>query len=220
MAHVTDPLRVWECDLPAFRCGKANDGGYVLFDAVQPDVFLSGGINGDNSFERHALDYYPDLFCSAYDPSGRDGEGHERYAFNARKVPDFASWVGYAKNALVKLDIEGDEWPWLEKAPLFRIAQLVVELHSPHLGRWSWPTLAKLAESHCLVHAHGNNWDGIVDVEGVRVPGTLETTWLRWDLVLDARPNTQPIPGPLDMPNVPGRADHVLDWAPFVGWEP
>ena len=220
MGHVTDALRVYEADWPRSRMGRANDGGYLLFDVGEPDCFLSGGINGDNSFERDVLDYWPSLYCSAYDPMGAQGDSHERYTFTRRPVPSFASWVGHSKNALVKLDIEGDEWPWLERAPPFRIAQLVIELHSPHLGRWSWPTLARLAESHCLVHAHGNNWDGIVDVDGVRVPGTLETTWLRWDLVLDARPNTQPIPGPLDMPNVPGRADHVLDWAPFVGWEP
>lgn len=220
MTHITDPLRVYECDLPKMRMGKVNDGGYVVFDVGEPDAFLSGGINGENSFERDVLEFYEGLNCAAYDPTGAAGEYVRGYGFRAARVPNFGDWVGHLKNVLVKLDIEGDEWPWLERAPLFRIAQLVVELHSPHHTKWSWATLAKLAESHCLVHAHGNNWDGIVDVRGVRVPGTLETTWLRWDLVLDARPNTEPIPGPLDMPNDPARPDHVIDWAPFVGWEP
>jgi hypothetical protein len=213
VSHITDPLRVYECDLPMLRVGGDNDGGYVMAGGLEYGGFLSGGICGDNRFERAILELYPSLRCYAFDPSNDRGAPHDRYVFNDARVPTVGNRT---KDNIVKLDIEGDEWPWLEVSDLGRVAQLVIELHSPHLGRWSWPTLARLAETHALIHAHGNNWDGIVDIEGVRVPGTLETTWVRRDLAGPLRPNTQPIPGPLDMPNVAGRPDHMIDWAPFV----
>jgi hypothetical protein len=151
--------------------------------------------------------------CEAFDPVDGRGEHHARFQFTCAPVPGLSP---LSDNALVKLDIEGDEWPWLESSDLTKIAMLVVELHSPHLGRWSWPMLAKLAASHVLVWAHGNNWDGIVDIDGVRVPGTLETCWVRRDFVEVATPNAQPIPGPLDFPNRPELPDHVLASPPFV----
>ena len=217
--HITGCLRVYECDLQPGRFGRDHDGGYVLFMLPVPyDAFLSGGVCGDNSFERAVLDAHQSLACSAFDPAGVDGEPHERYAFHADPVPPL--WNDASQNALVKLDIEGGEWEWLRQSELSGVAQLVIELHSPHLELWDWACVDKICDTHVLVHAHGNNWDGIVDIDGVRVPGTLETTWVRRDLAGPVRPNTQPIPGPLDMPNRIGVADHVLDWAPFVGWKP
>jgi hypothetical protein len=214
VTHLTDPLTVYESPLHISRVGRANDGGYVIADRLGYDAFLSGGIADDDSFEHGILALYPEILCAAFDPSVGDvPRPHQRLAFVRRDAPPL---IGTARNALVKLDIEGGEWEWLAASDLGHVAQLVVELHSPHLGLWSWPALARLAESHALIHAHGNNWDGIVDIEGVRVPGTLETTWVRRDLAGDLRRNTRRIPGPLDMPNVPGRADYVIDWAPFV----
>lgn len=218
MSHVTDCLRVYETRLTLARVGRANDGGYVMAMGFTYDSFLSGGINGDNSFELGALGSCQGLTCHAYDPSGNGGPHADRYHFHAENVPVMV--VHDMRNALVKLDIEGDEWDWLEWAPLENVAQLVVELHSPHLGRWSWDTLARLASTHVLVWAHGNNWDGIVNVDGVRVPGTLETSWVRRDLVGLVRRSSRAIPGPLDMPNRPDAPDHVIDWEPFVGWTP
>ena len=218
MTHITDPLTVWQADLPLERYGSSNDGGYVICDAIPCDAFLSGGINDDNRFELDVLGSYKYLVCHAYDPSGAGGAPHERYHFHAERVPVMG--LESSRHALVKLDIEGDEWDWLQACPyLDHVAQFVLELHSPHLGRWSWPELERLARTHALIHAHGNNWDGIVDIEGVRVPGTLETTWVRRDLAGALRPNTRPIPGPLDRPNRVGVPDHVIDWMPFV-WSP
>ena len=216
MTHITDPLRVYSCARPRVRYGRGNDGGYLAFDLPVPyDAFLSGGIEHDNSFELAILGRNPELCCEAFDPVDTGNwTKHERFHFHPGTVPLHP--IALARNALVKLDIEGDEWPWLAFAPLGQVAQLVVELHSPHLERWNWGTLARLASSHALVHAHGNNWDGIVEIEGVRVPGTLETTWIRRDLAGQLMFNREPFPGPLDMPNDPSKPDHTINWPPFV----
>ena len=214
MSHVTDCLTVYQTRHTKVRIGRDLDGGYVLAIGVtRYDAFLSGGICDENSFELTALDIMPWLECHAYDPTSGPGAPHERYVFHRDPVP---LTLGGARNALVKLDVEGDEWPWLANASLWSVAQLVVELHSPHLDRWDWTALDSLSKSHYLIHAHGNNWDGIVNIDGVRVPGTLETTWLRRDLDPGIEPSTEWIPSALDRPNRPDMPDHIINWKPFV----
>ena len=218
MTHKTDCLRVYKCMWPMHRFGRAHDGGYVVaLTSTVPDFLLSGGIENDCSFELDALRWYQGLVCDAYDPASGPAGEHSRYRFYRDRVPPLTEY-GFSQ-MLVKLDIEGDEWPWLARLlPRERgqIAQLVVELHTPHGPRWDWDALARLAETHALIHAHGNNMDGIVEVDGVRVPGTLETTWLRRDLAGELELSSEPIPGPWDMPNDPNKPDHVVDWEPFV----
>jgi len=222
MIRPIDALTVYECDLPLIRVGRPHDGGYVIAmieGSTKYDMFLSGGINGENSFECGVLDGYPNLVCNAFDPVPNPGAHHSRYHFTAAPVGYYE--LEYAKNALVKIDIERAEWEWfdhLTERALAGIAQLVVELHSPHVPEsgWDWDFLATLAHTHALVHAHGNNWDGIVEAGGGRLPGTLECTYVRRDLAGALRKNTRPIPGPLDMPNDPSKPDHVIDWEPFV----
>lgn len=207
-------LTVYECEHPKLRLGRDHDGGYVLCKApVEYDFFLSAGINNENSFERAALDAYPYLVCEAFDFRHCPGEAHPRYHFSQAPVPQMGP---SGRNALVKLDIEGDEYPWLLGSDLSRVAQAVIELHSP----FNWDAIARLHETHVCVHAHGTNWSGFFEVTGadgvVKMPTTLETAWMRRDLTGPIRPSRAPIPGPLDRPNRQGRPDMVIDWPPFV----
>ena len=134
----------------------------------------------------------PSSTCDAYDPHSEGGVTHPRLRFH-RAILGYRG-LGAARNALVKIDIEGYEWPWLAGLTASRhIAQFVIELHSPHLRRRYWKALARLAETHYLIHAHGNNCDGLVDVDGVRIPGTIECTWVRKDLDPDLPKSRAPI---------------------------
>jgi hypothetical protein len=213
-----DSLRVH--DFPRMiRLGRPNDGGYCVADIQGYDHFLSGGINGENSFEIAVLERYPNLTCYAFDPVNSPGQAHPRYEFIANNVGYFGLFT--YRNALVKLDIERAEWPWLATlldSDLSHIAQMVLELHSPHVPEsgWDWAQLARLSSTHALIHLHGNNWDGMVEAGGTRMPGTIETTWLRWDLAGKLPRRSRPIPDALDQVNDPSKPDHVVDWEPFV----
>lgn len=218
-----DTVRPRPCALTVFatsgtkkRYGRAHDGGYIIRDGLTYDHFLSGGISDDNSFERAILDAHPELTCDAYDPSSDGAHPHPRYRFH--REPLGYAGLFEARNALVKIDIERAEWPWFHGlgAEVVNIAQLVIELHSPHHECWIWAALERLNKTHLLIHAHANNWDGIVEIDGMRVPGTLECTYIRKDFEPYRVLSREAIPGPLDMANDASKPDHVIDWAPFV----
>lgn len=65
------------------------------------------------------------------------------------------------------MDIEGGEYAWitsLSEHHLLKFHQIVIEFHGIHDNSWgaTYQTkidcLAKLAKTHYLVHAHGNNY--------------------------------------------------------------
>ena len=50
------------------RLGRNNDGGYVITELPgNYDIFLSGGVSDDISFEKEVLLKYPNLLCYAFD---------------------------------------------------------------------------------------------------------------------------------------------------------
>ena len=209
------PLTVYAPTRPKVRLGSDHDGGYVLCALdVEYDHFLSGGIGSDSSFERAVLDAHPSLSCDAYDPKPNAGLDHPRLRFH--QAPLGYHGLATARNALVKIDIEGDEWPWFSGlSAVSTIAQLVMELHYPDGTRWNWSALAQLADTHYLVHLHGNNNGPMIEVDGTRMPWVLECTWIRKDLDPGLLLSHAPIPSQLDRPNAPRLPDMAIDWPPF-----
>ena len=65
-----DYLRVYQPHYHKRRVGKSNDGGYVICDMEGGyDMFISGGIDTDISFEVNFLKLHPNLTCHAFDGS-------------------------------------------------------------------------------------------------------------------------------------------------------
>jgi glycosyltransferase involved in cell wall biosynthesis len=222
MTHKTDCLRVYETSHGLRRFGRDLDGGYVIATLpVKYDYFLSGGIGNDNKFEIDLLDAYPDMHCQAYDIVRQDFENytrdHDRFHFHLESVPLLTT---QGKNALVKIDIEGDEWDFFLHSDLRNIAQLTCELHWMGGSKWNWKALEKLAETHVVIWAHANNGDSFVDIDGVQVPQALELTWVRRDLAGDIRPSRRKIPCSLDRSNGPEKQDMEITWPPFVHGSP
>lgn len=226
-------LRVYTSWLPMIRIGKDNDGGYLLADLkainVSYDAFLSGGISNDVSFEVMLLDRYPDLRCHAFDPTiDALPETHRRLQFhklavgsNSSTSTNLSPFLESCGNALIKMDIEGGEYPWLDSladADLSRIAQMVIEFHHlRQLGRWD--LLERLNVTHRLVHIHPNNHagkSGGARVAGVFIPDIFECTYVRKDLIPHVLWNSHTFPHPLDQKNVPEMEDITLTGPPFV----
>jgi hypothetical protein len=230
-----DWLRVYHIpDTEKTRLGRQFDGGYVI--AVPPedtyDLYIGCGINDEFSFDEEFATRYPDLFGYAFDGTipARPSTFPTKYAFiplnigneNSNETTNLIPYMKLSHNIFVKMDIEGAEWEWLLNIPtqdLLRIKQLVLEIHyliddrvTHHQIKLA--VLKKLAEHFYLVHAHGNNYSPLVN--GVH-PYVLECTYVRKDVYPNGlQLNTQPLPGPLDMPNYPRAPDINLNYWPFV----
>lgn len=223
----TDCLTTYTSPHPKIRLGRGGDGGYVILDlpGIKYSCLVGAGIAGDCSFETAFLDRYGDMPAVGVDGT-LEGKfpAEPRVTFvpvNVGNQPGETMLLEYLQdeeNAFLKMDIEWAEWNWLQAIPppvLARVAQVVLELHAPfHFG-----LVRKLAETHKLVHVHANNYIGaapFLDVGGVQIPQVFETTWVRKDLAGECRLNTDPIPGPCDMPNNPNAPDILITWPPFV----
>jgi hypothetical protein len=119
---------------------------------------------------------------------------------------------------LLKIDIEGDEWPVFSAAgehSLGRFKQIVCEFHrldrlaEEDFAAQVRTTLEKLSRTHFVYHVHGNNCGNFTNVGNIVVPETLEVSFgLR--SAYRTTPNALKFPTALDRPNQKGRADLFL----------
>lgn len=214
-----------------YRAGRTIDGGYICVDGYDYDLFLSCGIADDVSFEVAFLQDHPTLPAYAFDGTvERPIALPDCVTFIKKNIAHYESetttnmWtlLSSHSNAFLKMDIEGAEWVWFDTLPvelLRNIRQIVVEVHGMLDNRWQAGmlrkkrVLRKLAETHTIVHVHGNNTAGVRYVRGCLVPYVLEITYLRKDAGHGGL-NTSPFPvADLDYPN-----DVSIDEIRMEGW--
>ena len=92
---------------------------------------------------------------------------------------------------VLKMDVEGAEWGFLEMVPtetLVQFRQIVFEFHDMNTleeaKRCSRINgLHKLYLTHRVIHVHGNNHGGYLTLYDHNFPRTWEVTYLRKDLI-------------------------------------
>jgi hypothetical protein len=215
------------------------------------DCYISAGVSNEESFTRDFLARYSrecsldESNCFAFDGTiasyptqytdkitffkkniGGGVEDTESET-NLRFVLDKYSRV------FLKMDIEGGEYPWLMRMgedDLRKIRQIVIEFHGITGAGWGaefhqkWACMKKLAETHFIVHAHGNNYSHCAS----GMPDVIELTCIERSYFLALMgggggvpaPNRVPMPIPgLDFPNNAGHGDYPLNFYPFVAKE-
>lgn len=226
------------------RVGRNNDGGYVT--VVLPDhydLFLSGGISDDTSFEEHLLQLHPNLICHAFDGNiTKLPSNHERIIFynknlgesNTNNVTNLCDFIQPCQNIFMKIDIEGHEFrvmPIIIQNNLMRkIKQLVIEIHSPadiHLypsyfkglqdidNHKMFTMLNAINNTHTLVHFHANNACKMTKINNINLPHVFELTYIRNDFIKEKIQNTETLPTKLDMKNIEGGNDYILEGFPY-----
>lgn len=236
-------LILYSPEHPIQRIGKNNDGGYVICNLPGSyDLFISGGVSNDISFEQHFLNLYPSLKCYAFDGTV-DGlpANDDRIIFvkknlgrdESSETTNLKQYMDAYENIFMKIDIEGHEFrlfPELENYML-KIKQLVLEIHSPGdiklhpnyfagLGDIDHPFMFKmfamLNKTHTLVHVHANNGCMTHMYDGIVIPNVFECTFIRNDFVTTKTPNKENLPLSIDMKNVLSRPDYYINYYPFV----
>lgn len=199
------------------RVGRNCDGGYVVpgLALSECDLCVSYGLGHDTSFERKLIS--KGIKVVGFDP---DVSTHPKWARSGRvkTYSDFANLneVALAKSVLLKMDVEGSEYDFLNSLDQTHFADkvhtFVLEIHTGNGLRPKWADLDMLGivlHSHDVVHVHANNFgtsDGFF-------PKSLEITFLSKkrmpSRVLDRGRYPSPI---LDKPNKRNKPDFCMVW--------
>ena len=227
--RVLSNLSLFRClelpDSQLLRIGPNHDGGYVIHPSFKnlTKVF-SIGVAEDTSFEEHLLHLNQNIEFFLFDHTvtpkrklpgsmhfyslglGNSIEGqfvNLEYIVNKHLLPEDAS--------LLKVDIEGSEYSALEfvhSDTFNKFDQIVIELHELNGEKLSSDQLSSLLEriraNFNLIHIHGNNNDGYINVCGICVPQTLEITFLNKRIEVTEVPGSAIFPRVMDFPNTIG----------------
>lgn len=241
-----DNLILYKCPFSKIRIGSQYDGGYIIADLPNKyDLFISGGIANNITFELDFLNKYPGLICYAFDGTinGLPNNTNENLKFikknlsnfNSQNTTDLCEYMTAYNNIFMKMDIEGHEFRimpiLIQNNYINKIKQLVIEIHSP-ADIELYPTYFKglsdikneqmfnllnlLNKTHTLVHFHANNGCKMNNIDGISIPHVFELTYIRNEFAVEKIRNTESLPTELDRPNVPYKSDYSLTGHPYT----
>jgi len=234
-------LRVYKSCFNKIRLGSSGDGGYVIADLPDSnkyDVLISCGISDDITFEIAFINKY-NTPCLAFDGTINDLPAKNNaitfYKLNIGpdnndKNTNLHDIIEKYDNIFLKMDIETYEFRWfhsLKEEHIRKFKQIVIEFHFPFTTNnfhnldvnmpvaYKMDVFKKLAQTHKLIHFHGNNCCGTTVYENIVTPNVFECTYLRNDIQISDELNSDPIPSNLDFKNT-GNPEIKLNWYPFV----
>lgn len=215
------------------RIGNTYDGGYVLpkISLEQSECLFSYGINNDITFDEHYIQLsgkkvygydhtiqgihtnYPSLFT--WYKKGLSGTIQQ----DTDNFLDHYKQLGIAGRVLLKVDVEGCEYEWLQNTDLQQLANIttgiVMEIHFIHhadIREKFINCLEQLNKHFYLCHMHGNNYAPTFDYEGNDLPIVFELTFVPKDLITEVSFSTESFPTELDTPNNPDSPDINLNF--------
>ena len=227
------------------RIGKHNDGGYVIINLPgEYDLFISGGIANDISFEKDLISLFPNMDCYAFDGTinSLPPNNISNLKFVRKNLgngvdggtTNLSEYMDNFNDIFMKIDIEGHEFRLMpsiiENNLINKIKQLVIEIHSPadielypHYFKGlsdikndqMFYLLKKINETHTLVHLHANNGCKMNTINGINIPHVFELTYIRNEFITEKTRNKNQLPIPLDMPNISSKTDYILKGFPY-----
>lgn len=233
---------VFDCGTPKVRVGSVNDGGYVVLEELcgkAPEVY-SFGVGDNVDFEQDFVSRWPGVEkVYLFDPTIEASPSlHPKFFFIKCGIGGgYSPSIAPAKNSILKMDIESDEWEALlnvlSLVLLLDFSQLVIEFHIVHaelrdikypywklfydraMGRINdglflkyFNVINRVNTLFRCFHIHANNSLHPITVGGHTFPPLLEMSFVRKDLVRGCIPTKGPFPvDGLDAPNKTDRAD-------------
>jgi hypothetical protein len=180
------------------RLGNKCDGGYVIANNIgNYDCYISAGIGGDESFSRDFLQMYKVDNAGAFqlDIEKLPINFPKNMVFYKRNISNISDmnnanlqfFIKKYNNIFLKMDIEGDEFLWLDSLSsedLNKFKQITCEFHgilddSFYDLNTKSRCFKKLYDTHYLVHAHGNNYAPTIKINNKEFPTVIELTYVR-----------------------------------------
>jgi hypothetical protein len=240
-------LILYNSPFPKKRIGKSNDGGYVIAELPKDyDIFISGGISNDISFEVDFINNYSkNIICYAFDGtiSSIPNNNNPNIKFikknlgneNNENTTNLLEYMNEYNNIFMKMDIEGHEFRIMpviiEHNYMLNIKQLVIEIHSPGdiqlypdyfkglsdiHNKQMFDLLQQINKTHTLVHFHANNGCNMQKIDDIQLPHVFELTFIRNDFISNKMRNIIALPMSIDMPNLPYKLDYYLSGFPYT----
>ena len=208
-----------------------RDGGYIMLnDFGDSNIAYSFGICNDVSWDNVMAEVGYDIY--QYDHTinalpfarkefhwfkeGISGTDTENAQLKSLKY--FLDRNGHLeqKNMILKMDVEGAEWDFLETVTpkiLKQFDQIVFEMHNLVRSKDSHriiSLLEKLNKTHALIHIHGNNCGVQLKMGNTIFPDVIETTYVNKAKYKTTEIDSVSLPLTLDAPNDRGREDIKL----------
>ena len=224
---------------PLIRLGnQQTDGGYVMLNDFQPyGIAYSFGISDNITWDIDMADYNYNVYM--YDHTIQKlpyyktnfrffREGIAGYDYENQPLKTLDYYLTYnkhkkCKNMILKMDVEGAEWDFLETVSsntLKQFDQIVFEFHNmikPNSDE-KIPLLKKLNKTHQLIHLHGNNTGFLIEFGNTVFCDVLEATYVNKDKYITEDSDEISLPLDIDYPNDAYRKEIILGkWnEPFV----
>ncbi len=226
-------LRLMEIETECSRLGSEGDGGYVVPLAVienSKNVCFSAGVHLNSDFEFdlaqrgiscHLIDFSVEAPALSHDLLAFTQKFLSSTSFSDTHISleDWINEFDQDSNLLLKMDIEGSEWPVLSALPnqiLGRFSMIVIELHGLDRLNQAGPfsvmsgVLKKLLEEFDIVNAHPNNYRGESLIFGYRIPDVIELTLVHKKLGITDGKVASSLRAP-NLKNNPDSAEILLD---------
>lgn len=193
---------------------KGKDGSYVIGD-TEHGICYSYGVSDNIIFENGLHDNYgTKSYCYDHTINGikdkpdyisfkKEGLSHEKTR-DCNTILNHILENGHQEynDMLLKIDVEGCEWPVLLSEYDFKhFSQIVIEIHMPHIGydyhRSIVNAFENLTKNHKIIHIHPVIFP-IIPYVDIEFPRVFELTLLRTDLVSDEIDKDTEFPGKID----------------------
>ena len=244
MENNLDYLIIYNTEHNKVRIGSINDGGYVILENLNYEILISCGISNDITFEDIFTTKY-NIECLAYDGTidNLPHYNNNKIKFIKKnigpeendQITNLKNIISNYNNIFLKMDIESYEFRWLEilsDNEINKFSQIVIEFHFPFSSYLSngitcydedidtdrkLNCIKRLANTHYLVHLHGNNCCGTRIFNNITVPNVFECTYIRKDLCNTITRNNKSIPDiELDSINVKNNDEIHLSGYPYT----
>lgn len=205
------------------RIGGTGDGSYMIAKQDFANcLLLSGGISDNNDFEFELANL--GIRCIQFDGSITEPpKKHQNLAFYPQYLGQRSNQVSLDEmlrlgeahfehkfsSRILKLDIEGAEWSFLDNENLSQFNQIVLELHglsdifSKNKSGSMQYLVKHLVEYFFLVYVNGNNCCGFVEIGGTPIPNVIEVTFVNRKNFQSAGVNLEMISPIANIPNLP-----------------
>ena len=208
------------------RVGGNGDGGYLVPNVLKDvNICMSAGVGDISKFEKELSDTY-DIKSFMIDGSvDSPPENNKNFFFLKKYLSSetneenitLSDWIlknsiTKTENVILQMDIEGSEYEVLtyeSSQTLANFSLLIVEFHkfenisNPVFCKMLNSIFDKIYQNFKICHVHPNNFSGIYNFKNIKIPSTIEVTFIRNDLVLaEKSENGIVLPHSLDQKNV------------------